>query len=160
MTRERHIKWMRVALAIAEHSRCHRTKYGTVVLDAQGRVVATGHNGKPADALNDHICYREDLPPDAPKAKCCLHSEQNALVFGNYHEYQGGTIYVTGMPCEDCALLIAQARITTLVCLEDPRGYPGLQVLADYGFRLDQITIGTPKRPIQVIVLSRAEVEG
>ncbi len=148
MTREKHAGWMRVAQAIARQSKCVRAQYGTVILDPGGRVVSTGYNGKPAGARNDAVCYREGLPPDANKPKCCLHSEQNALVFGNYAEYQGGTIYVSGLPCEDCALLIMQSGIKTLVALEDQRGYDGLDVLERYGADLE------------VVVLTPAEVSG
>lgn len=136
---------MRVALSIAAQSKCHRARYGTLILDPGGRVVSTGYNGKPAGACNDEVCYREGLPPDANKPKCCLHSEQNALVFGNYAEYQGGTLYVSGMPCEDCALLIMQSGIETLVCMEDERGYDGLEALKRYGSRVDLVVLTRPE---------------
>ena len=141
MTREKHIGWMRVALAIAEQSKCVRAQYGTVILDSGGRVISTGYNGKPAGSCNDVVCYREGLPPDANKPKCCLHSEQNALVFGNYAEYQGGTLYVSGLPCEDCALLIMQSGVKTLVCLEDERGYDGVNVIQRYGVPLETVVL-------------------
>lgn len=150
--RAKHIGWMKVALSMAQLSKCSRAQYASLILDTKGREVASGRNGKPAGSTCDEICYREGLPPNAPKAKCCLHSEQNALIFASYPEIQGGTFYVTGMPCEDCALLIAQSGVNTLVCVEDPRGYPGLEVLERYGFITPAID---PK--IRVIKLTRQE---
>jgi len=148
--REKLIGWMRVALEIGRHTRCRRAAYGSVILDAGGRVVSTGFNGKPRGSCNDEVCYRADLPRGAGgvKRKCCLHSEQNALIFGNFSEYQGGTMIVSGQPCEDCALLIMQSGVATLVVLEDDRPRDGLAVLAEYGADLE------------VIELTRAEVEG
>jgi dCMP deaminase len=141
--RKKLVGWMRVALTIAQHSRCKRAQYGTVILDAGGRVVTTGFNGKPAGSCNDDVCYREDLPANSGgvRRKCCLHSEQNALVFGNFSEYRGGTIIVSGMPCEDCALLIMQSGVKTLVCMEDPRDYKTLEVLAEYGAKMEIVQL-------------------
>jgi dCMP deaminase len=148
--RAKHCLWMGVAQALSRLTKCRRAPYGTVILDYRGRVVATGYNGKPMGSDCDDACFREGLPPDCKsKPKCCLHSEQNALVFGNYSEYQGGTFYVTGLPCEDCALLICQSGVKTLVCLEDTRGYPGLETIANYGFF----------NKVEVVILDPEEVK-
>lgn len=117
-SQDRH--WIKVALTIAEASKCVRAAYGTVILSADGRVVGTARNGKPRGSLNDHVCYREGLPPNAPKANCCLHSEQNAIMFSDPLERLGGTMYVSGVPCNDCALLIMQSGVHRLVYLDGP----------------------------------------
>jgi len=141
---------MRVARAVGEISNCPRARYGTVILDRAGRVVSTGRNGKPRGSTNDEVCYRKDLPRGLGMAAhpCCLHSEQNALIFGDYSEYQGGTLIVSGQPCMACALLIMQSGVATLVVLEDgDRPKDGLAVLSEYGANLE------------VIELSRSEIE-
>jgi dCMP deaminase len=125
-----------MACQVAKLSQCHRAQYGSVIVAADGSPVAWGYNGKPAGCGNDGVCYREGLPPNAPKAKCCLHSEQNALVFADQSRAKGGTFYVNGFPCEDCALLIVQSGVDTLVCMTDTRGYPGLEVLGRYQAKL------------------------
>ncbi len=157
--RRKHVIWMRVALAMKALSKCERAQYAAVILDADDRVVSAGYNGKPAGASNDHVCYRQGLPANAPKAKCCLHAEQNALIAGNRDQYVGGTMYLTGLPCEDCALLIAQAGLARLVCLEDPRNYPGLEVLKRYGFMFSTDAEWEPaKSQLSVLILTKAEV--
>jgi deoxycytidylate deaminase len=147
--REHLVGWMRVALAVGSISNCPRAQYGTVVLDVAGRVVTTGRNGKPRGACNDATCYRENLPRGLGIAAhpCCIHAEANALIFGNFSEYQGGTLIVSGQPCMACALLIMQSGVSTLVVLEDNRPKDGLKVLEEYGASLE------------VIELSRSEIE-
>ncbi|HMN11177.1 MAG TPA: deaminase [Bellilinea sp.] len=107
--------FMDLAFAIANASKCVRAKYGTVIVSHDGRIVSTGYNGKPRGSTNDHLCYRNNLPANSPKPKCCLHSEANALLFAGAERTQGATLYVSGVPCTDCALLIQQAGISRLV---------------------------------------------
>lgn len=107
--------YMALAFQVATGSKCVRAKYGTVIVSPRGTIVSTGYNGKPAGSCNDNVCYREGLPPNAPKENCCLHSEWNAIMFSNPADRDKGTMYVSGIPCNDCALLIMQSGISTLV---------------------------------------------
>jgi dCMP deaminase len=158
--REHHAKWMRVALAIAAFSKCPRAQYGVIVLDRDGRIVSSGYNGKPSGAMDDDVCYRENCEPNANKPNCCLHAEMNALVVGDWSRYEGGSLYITGLPCETCAGLIAQARIASLVCLEDDRDYPGLEVLKRHGFvfSTQDARQVMAARTMQVFILRKHEV--
>jgi len=111
-------------LTLAEHiaikSKCIRAKYGTIIVSSDGRVVSTGFNGKPRGSINDSICYREGLPDNASKPNCCLHSEANAIMFASPEELENGTIYVSGIPCTDCVLMIAQMKLFRCVYLDLP----------------------------------------
>lgn len=109
--------YLNIALRIAEASKCIRAKYGSVIVSADGRIVSTGYNGKPRNSANDDICYRIGLENNASKPNCCLHSETNAIIFCTPEERMGATMYVTGVPCTDCALLIAQSGISRVVFL-------------------------------------------
>lgn len=108
-------RYMNLAFEVSRASKCVRAQYGTVIVSRRGTVVSTGYNGKPAGSCNDHICYRQGLPPNAPKENCCLHSEWNAIMFSSPADREGGTMYVSGIPCNDCALLIMQSGISRLV---------------------------------------------
>ncbi len=110
--------FMKMALHTATASKCVRAQYGTVIVTNDGRVASTGFNGKPRGSRNDDVCYREGLPPSAPKENCCLHSEANAIMFSSPEERRGATIYVSGVPCRDCSLLIMQSGVTRLVYLD------------------------------------------
>ncbi len=146
MQREKDIKLMRVALAIAELSKCHRAKYGALILRADGTPASWGFNGKPRGSCCDQRCLREGLAPGASGPNCCLHAESNCIDLGNYLDRQGGTFYVSGMPCSDCALRIMQSGVARVVVLDDPRGYQGMKTLETYGARLN------------ITVLARCEV--
>ena len=120
-----HAYFIGIALAVAEKSKCLRAKYGTVIVSEDGRVISTGYNGKPRGSTNDDVCYREGVPNNAAKPNCCIHSEMNALLFSDTISRKGGTIYVTGRPCTDCALAIAQSGVARLVFLDEPNGSGG-----------------------------------
>lgn len=108
--------YINLALQIAEGSKCHRAHYGSLIVAADGRrIVATGFNGKPAHSICDHLCFREGLPPNAIAGPCCLHSERNCLMFSDPVARQGGTMYVSGIPCQECSLAIMQSGLARLV---------------------------------------------
>lgn len=113
--------YMKLAHAVSRGSKCVRANYGTVIVSKDGRIVSTGYNGKPRGSTNDHVCYREGLPPNAPKENCCIHSEANAIMFSDPVERQEATMYVSGIPCNDCALLILQSGISRLVYYTGPQ---------------------------------------
>jgi dCMP deaminase len=127
--------YMRLALEVAEMSKCVRAQYGTVIVSEEGLVVTTAFNGKPRGACNDGVCYREGLSPNSTdKPNCCIHSEQNALMFSSVDARRGGTMYISGIPCKDCALLIMQSGIKRLVYLDNRSGHRGN---SDYAFWRD-----------------------
>ena len=99
--------YLTLARSVALGSKCSRARYGTVIVHRDGHIISTGYNGKPAGSTNDHICYREGLPDNAAKPNCCLHSEANALLFAGVVQTTGATVYVSGVPCTDCILLMA-----------------------------------------------------
>lgn len=118
---------MDLAFDVSKGSKCLRAQYGSVLVHYNGHIVATGYNGKPAGSCNDHICYRQGLPPNAPKENCCLHSEVNVAMFAGKERASGGTLYVSGVPCNDCALVIMQLGVTRLVYFSgvQPSGHRG-----------------------------------
>lgn len=141
----RDLYFMRIALLVAERSKCLRAKYGSVLVSSDGRIVSTGYNGKPRDSKNDDVCYRQGLENNASKPNCCLHSEMNCLFFASPEERIGATLYVSGVPCTDCALMIAQSKVDRLVYLNAPSGnHTGnfdFGFLKDYGMKFSVFTL-------------------
>lgn len=108
--------YINLTFQIAQGSKCHRARFGALIVAADGRrIVGTGFNGKPAHSICDHLCFREGLPVNAAAGPCCLHAERNCLLFSDPVSRQGGTMYVSGNPCEECALAIMQAGLARLV---------------------------------------------
>lgn len=137
--------FMNLAFNVALASKCPRAQYGSVLTSPDGRVISTGYNGKPRGASNDNVCYREGLPDNSPKPNCDIHSEINCLLFSDPVARQGGTLYVSGIPCTDCLLVIFQSGISRLVFYDGPassghRGNFSWEFVRQYGFE-DKIEI-------------------
>lgn len=123
--------WMRVADTISGRSRCTRAQLGAVIVDVDNRIVTTGYNGPPADyptltEFCDGFCKRCQLGPENPLsyADCpAIHAEANALLHCGREERLGGTIYINGIPCIDCAKLLANSGLSRVVVLNDQREY-------------------------------------
>jgi len=115
--------YINLAFEIAKGSKCLRAQYGSVIVHPEGHIIATGYNGKPAGSQNDHICYRVGLPPNAPKENCCLHSESNAIMFAGRERCKGATLYVSGVPCNDCGLDVMQAKLARIVYWVGPTAH-------------------------------------
>lgn len=115
-------KYIRRVQRNAGDSKCLRAQYAALIIDQYGQPVSDGYNGKPMGSCNDDVCYRQGLPPSAAKDNCCLHAEVNCLLFSDPVRRRGGTMYVSGVPCSDCALIIMQSGMARLVYLDSAIG--------------------------------------
>jgi dCMP deaminase len=110
------LHWLNVAHEVSLQSKCIKRKVGSVIVDKNGRVVATGHNFHPRGTSQDHVCLRKDIPSGEKMADgYCCHAEQNAITFANFNDMQGATLYITHASCKICARMIMQAGIGELV---------------------------------------------
>lgn len=137
--------YMDLAFQVLKGSKCVRAQYGTVIVSVNGTIVSTGYNGKPAGSCNDKICYREGLPPNAAKENCCIHSEVNAITFVGRDKCIGGTLYVSGIPCNDCALIVMQSGIARLVYFNGAaatghKGCSNDDYWEKYGSKVDRVS--------------------
>ncbi len=112
-----------LARQVGEGSRCAKRKVGSVLVDKNLRVIATGFNGRPRGTdCDDEECLRKDIPSgELMHISCCVHAEENALLFADFSQAQGGTIYLTHAPCEMCAPKILQMGIAKIVFFGDFR---------------------------------------
>ena len=115
--------WMDVADVVSQRSRCSRAHIGAVVVDINQRICATGYNGPAAnlDVSGDCInwCERAQGKTGLGSAYdgCpSIHAEANALLYVDRSAVEGGTIYVTGAPCMQCAKLISNSGLAKVVC--------------------------------------------
>jgi dCMP deaminase len=108
-----HQTWMAVADAVALRSPCELAQVGAVIVDVDTRVVATGYNGPAArDKRLCVACPRRGWARDGDYSTCLtIHAEANALMFCDRREREGGSIYVTGVLCMDCAKLVANSGL-------------------------------------------------
>jgi dCMP deaminase len=101
--------FMLLAHTVAMKSKDQRTRCGCVIVGPDREIRSTGYNSFPR-GIDDSRSERQERPE---KYFWFAHAERNAI----YNAARIGTalkgcdLYVTGMPCSDCAIGIIQAGI-------------------------------------------------
>lgn len=112
--------WNKRFLDLAEHvaswSKDPRTKVGAVVVDEKKRVVSLGYNGFPRGVLDFDSRYDDR----DTKHLFVAHAERNALDNAPLM-VDGCTLYVSLLPCNECAKSIIQKGIIKVVTYEPDR---------------------------------------
>lgn len=114
--------WMAVADAIALRSQCTRAAVGAVIVTADNRVASIAYNG-PASGLElrgtcGGWCPRAQGKTDLNSdygACSAIHAEANALIRADFTQIQGGTIYVNRSMCVNCAKMVGNSGISTVI---------------------------------------------
>jgi len=102
--------FMRMAHLIKERSTCERATVGCLVVNADGtKIEAMGYNGN-AKGL-DNACDN----PLEPGRCGCIHAETNALLKCVYNTHEALVLYCTTSPCVNCAKLIVNSRVSTVI---------------------------------------------
>ena len=112
--------WMDTAAVVARRSKCSRRLVGAILVDDHDRFVASGYNGPPAGMPSEgpceNWCQRAHAPGGPTYLNCvAVHAEINALLFADRSRMEGGTLYVTAMPCWDCTRAIANSGVSRVV---------------------------------------------
>lgn len=109
-----HQYFMTMARLIATRATCDRKHVGAVIVNAAHRVVATGYNGSPRGQPHcddvGHLLKKID-----GRLSCIrtLHAESNALDYAGTNA-EGCTMYVTVLPCYECAKRMVNAGIISV----------------------------------------------
>ena len=118
--RKDYISWdeyfMGVASLAALRSKDPNTQVGACIVSDDNKILSMGYNGLPVGCSDDEFPWnRESDDPYDNKYFYTTHSELNAIL--NYRGgcLEGGKIYVTLFPCNECAKAIIQAGIKTIV---------------------------------------------
>ena len=107
--------FMQIAADVAKRATCDRKLVGAVIVNPKHRIVATGFNGAPAGLPHcDDVGH--ELKEIDGRQSCVrtLHAESNAIDYAG-REAEGCTLYVTVIPCYDCAKRIVNVGINTVV---------------------------------------------
>ena len=123
----------RIAKDIALRSTCVRHQFGSVIVNEDHEIVATGYNGVVRGA--DH-CYEVGCTKDKNNIKSgtgheiCpgVHAEQNALIQAGRNS-KGCSLYINAFPCKICARLIVNAGITRVIASGEYTDKEGLEIL-------------------------------
>jgi dCMP deaminase len=135
--------FMDVAERFAQLSSARKLKVGAIVVK-DDRIISIGYNGMPSgwdnnceDELkwpNGDVKYLETKPE-------VLHAETNAIakLAKSNESGSGATLFCTHSPCINCAKLIYQSGITTLIYKETYRCNSGVDFLEKSGVKVYQI---------------------
>ena len=126
------------AFLVAQESKCPSYKVGAVI-EHNGSIISMGVNGTASGTINpDEMAIKNSWGKYNKNGKIGLlvdkkqlysiwatdhviHAEQNAILFAakNGRSINNSTMYCTMSPCTQCAKLIAQSGIKTLVYCEE-----------------------------------------
>jgi len=137
--------FLKLAMLASERATCPRMHCGCVLVSNKN-VIATGYNGSiPGD---DHC---EDVGCLLVDNHCVrtVHAEMNAIVQAakRGHPVDGGTAYVTNMPCTTCAKALIAAGIKRVVVFSDYHDTMALDFFKKAKVAIDRISM--PDKSIQ-----------
>jgi len=119
--------WMSVAFIMAERSYDPRLKVGAIIVsDDNTQMLSVGYNGNYKGGP-----HRHESPE--PGKSGFIHAEVNALVKCDFNFPKRKHMYVTHMPCKDCAKLIINAEIARVVWKIPYRLTEGVDLLKSVG---------------------------
>ena len=139
--------YMDVAERFAELSSARRLHVGAIVVK-DDRIISIGYNGMPAGWDNDceDQTYDEDGFHITLKTKPeVLHAETNAIakLAKSTESGDGAILFVTHMPCLDCAKLIFQSGICGVFYRDSYRSTDGVAFLEKSGIEVTQVKKGS-----------------
>jgi deoxycytidylate deaminase len=117
--------WIDFAQRVAILSPCTRLKVGCVITSLDGEeMFSFGYNGTYRGGPNE--CLRVEV------GNCgCVHAEMNAL--SKRRTRDSFAVFLTHTPCERCAHLLINARVTSVYALEAYRNPDPWDLLSDTG---------------------------
>ena len=131
--------YMDVAERFAELSSARRLHVGAIVVK-DDRIISIGYNGMPSGWDNnceDTIQHSDDTVTLKSKPEV-LHAETNAIakLAKSNESGMGATMFITHAPCLDCAKLIYQSGISSVLYRNSYRDTGGITFLEKSGIQV------------------------
>ena len=134
--------YMDVAERFAELSSARRLHVGAIVVK-DDRIISIGYNGMPSGWDNDceDLVYRIAEEPILKTKPEVLHAETNAIakLAKSNESGLGATMFITHAPCLDCAKLIYQSGISSVLYRNAYRDTGGITFLERSGIQVEQV---------------------
>jgi dCMP deaminase len=143
------LAYMKTAETFAELSHARRLHVGAIVVK-DDRIISIGYNGMPAGW--DNNCEEEvvvAVVDGVPQREIkelktrpeVLHAETNAIakLAKSNESGLGATMFVTHAPCLDCAKLIYQSGISSVLYRNTYRDTSGVTFLEKSGIEVEQL---------------------
>ena len=134
---------MKTAEIFAELSHARRLHVGSIIVK-DDRIISIGYNGMPAGWDNDceYTPYDDNGDPMDIKTKPeVLHAETNAIAKLAKSNESGldASMFITHAPCLDCAKLIYQSGISSVLYRNSYRDTSGINFLERSGVKVEQL---------------------
>lgn len=109
---------------VRKRATCNRAKHSAILV-RENRVIGMGYNGSAPGAPH---CLDDECLVIDNHCRRTIHAEANAFLFAakSGTRLVGATLYITGMPCIDCAKDIVSVGITA-VKIADIEEYSNFQ---------------------------------
>ena len=114
--------FMAVAVLSSYRSKDPNRQVGACIVNPTKRIVGIGYNGFPVGCGDDALPWGRGTPGGSSldtKYPYVCHAEMNAIMNKNCESLDGCKMYVTLFPCNECAKLIIQSRVTEVVYCSD-----------------------------------------
>ena len=121
LRRKQTLHLVQMAEFLGERSDDPKTGVGAIIANKDMEIKALGWNGFPIKALYGEFprASKHDKKFKDKKYPYVIHAEQNALLMRNSKNLEGGILFVTKTPCDECVPLIKMAGIKTIVLGEN-----------------------------------------
>ena len=138
--------YMDVAERFAELSSARRLHVGAIVVK-DDRIISIGYNGMPAGWDNNcefEFVHPQTKVPELVTNKEVLHAETNAIakLAKSNESGLGATMFITHAPCLDCAKLIYQSGISSVLYRNAYRDTSGVTFLEKSSIKVTQVKKG------------------
>jgi dCMP deaminase len=112
--------FMAVAQLSAMRSKDPGTQVGACIVNRNKRIIGIGYNGFPVGCSDDLLPWGREGAYLETKYPYVCHAEMNAITnASNKPDLDGGSLYVSLFPCNECAKLIVQVGLKEVVYLSD-----------------------------------------
>jgi dCMP deaminase len=143
------LAYMKTAETFAELSHARRLHVGAIVVK-DDRIISIGYNGMPAgwdnncedESVELYSGYEGAIHKTVLKTKPeVLHAETNAIakLAKSNESGLGASMFITHAPCLDCAKLIYQSGISSVLYRDAYRDTSGITFLEKSGITVEQI---------------------
>ena len=134
--------YMKTAEVFAELSSARRLHVGAIVVK-DDRIISIGYNGMPSGWDNncENIVGYDTKEPVLKTKPEVLHAETNAIakLAKSTESGLGATMFITHAPCLDCAKLIYQSGIGSVLYRNSYRNTDGVTFLEKSGVKITQV---------------------
>lgn len=112
--------FMAVAFLVAKRSKDPVTQVGACIVNNENRIVSVGYNGMPRGCSDDVFPWQKCSHNKLEEKKLYVcHAEVNAILSTNCSDVKNCRMYVGLFPCNECAKMIIQSGLKTIIYLSD-----------------------------------------